>query len=187
MADKKGYTGTERIVAAGFGGQGIMVLGKLLSLAAMKEGKQVTWMPSYGAEVRGGTAHSMTVISDEAIASPVVSTPAICIVMNRPSLLKFKDRIEKGGLLVVNTSLVKDKLKKKGIDVLEVPATDMANDLGNVKVANMVILGALIKKKKIVSIKTITDSLSDIFGSKNKKIVDLNKLAVKRGWEEASA
>jgi len=175
----------EEIVSAGFGGQGIMLLGKLLSLCAMKEKKKVTWMPSYGAEVRGGTAHSMVIVSSKEIASPVVSQPTTCIVMNRPSFAKFKDKVKKGGLLLINSSLVKDKFEKKGISVLKIPATEIANKLGNERVTNMVILGAYLRKRKIVALETAMVSLKDIFASKSKKIIELNELAVKKGWEEA--
>jgi len=177
----------EEIVSAGFGGQGIMVLGKLLSLAAMREGKNVTWMPSYGAEVRGGTAHSMTIISAEPIASPLVSEPTSCIVMNVPSFMKFKDRIKKGGLFVINSSLVKDAVKRKDLEVFKLPATEIANRLGNVKVANMVLLGAYLKRRGTASLKTAASCLKDIFSDKDNSIISLNEDAIKKGWEEASA
>lgn len=173
----------EEIISAGFGGQGIMILGKLLSLAAMRENKKVTWMPSYGAEVRGGTAHSMTIISSEPIASPVVSKPTTCIVMNKPSFVKFKDRVKKGGLFVINSSLVKDKFKNRDIEVLEIPATDIASELGNIKVANMVILGGYLKKKRTVSLETALNCIEEIFASKGKEIMDLNGRALRKGWE----
>lgn len=174
----------EEIISAGFGGQGIMLLGKLLSISAMKENKHVTWMPSYGAEVRGGTAHSMVKISTRKIASPVVDKPTTCIVMNRPSFIKFKDRVKKGGLFLINSSLVKDEFKRKDIRALRIPATDIATELGNVKVANMVMLGACLKTKAVVSLNTAISSLRDIFASKDKEIISLNELALRKGWEE---
>ena len=134
----------EEIIFAGFGGQGIMLMGKALSYAAMNNGKHVTWMPSYGAEVRGGTAHSMVIISDEIIASPVVKEPSMCIVMNRPSLQKFETKVKKNGFLIVNKSLIDIDAERKDIDILNIPATSMASELGNLKVANMVMLGALL-------------------------------------------
>lgn len=175
----------EEIVSAGFGGQGIMLLGKLLSFCAMREKKHVTWMPSYGAEVRGGTAHSMVIISDKKIASPVVKQPTTCIVMNRPSFIKFKDRMRKGGSLFINSSLVKDKFKRSGIKVFRIPATEIANRLGNTKVANMVIMGAYLRKRGAVSLKTVISCLDYIFHSKSKEIMELNKSALKKGWEKA--
>jgi len=175
----------EEVVSAGFGGQGIMLLGKLLSLCAMKEKKEVTWMPSYGAEVRGGTAHSMVIVSSKEIASPVVSQPTTCIIMNRPSFVKFKDKVKKGGLLLINSSLVKDKFEKKGISVLKIPATEIANKLGNERVANMVILGAYLKEKGTVSLEAAISCLKEIFASKSEKLIDLNERALRKGWEEA--
>jgi len=175
----------EEIVSAGFGGQGIMLLGKLLSLCAMREEKNVTWMPSYGAEVRGGTAHSMVIISDTKIASPVVKQPTTCIVMNRPSFIKFKDRMKKGGLLIINSSLVKDRFNGSGIKVFRVPATEIANRLGNMKVANVVIMGAYLRKRGAVSLKTAISCLKYTFRSKSREIIELNERALKKGWEEA--
>jgi len=175
----------EEVISAGFGGQGIMLLGKILSLSAMKERKEVTWMPSYGAEVRGGTAHSMVIISDKQVASPIISKPTTCIVMNRPSFVKFKDRMKKGGLFLINSSLIKDKFKGENIRTFRIPATDIAEKLGNIKVANMVILGAYLKKKGIVSLKTAISCLKDIFASKEGKIIELNRRALKKGWEKA--
>jgi len=173
----------ESIISAGFGGQGIMLLGKLLSFSALKKKKQVTWMPSYGAEVRGGTAHSMVIISDEPIASPIVINPTTCIVMNRPSFIKFKDRINKGGLFIINSSLIKDKFDKKGVTILKIPATDIASELGNIKAANMVILGAYLKKSGLFSLETASSCLKDIFAYKDNKIIELNKRALKKGWD----
>lgn len=169
----------EEIICAGFGGQGILLLGKLLAFCAMKENKFNTWMPSYGAEVRGGTAYSMTVISNEPIPSPIVSMADTAIVMNSPSFRKFKDKVKKGGLLIVNSSLVKNIPRIKKIKIIKLPFTDIALNLGNVKVANVVALGAYIKKTKIVSIKTALKAIEESF--KDKKLVVLNKLAVLKG------
>lgn len=169
----------EEIICAGFGGQGILLLGKVIAFCAMKENKFNTWMPSYGAEVRGGTAYSMTKISDEPIASPIVGSPDTCIVMNEPSFRKFRAKVRSGGSLIVNSSLVKDIPKLKGIKIVKIPFTDIATTLGNVKVANMVALGAYIKCAKVVSTKTALKAVEDFV--KDKKLVVLNKLAILKG------
>lgn len=169
----------EEVICAGFGGQGILLLGKVIALCAMKENKFNTFMPSYGAEVRGGTAYSMAIISDEPIPSPIVVSPDTSIVMNAPSFRKFKDRVKKGGLLLVNSSLVKNISGTKRIKIVKLPFTDIAKQLGNVKVANMVALGAYIKKKKVVSIKTGLKAMEEFM--KDKKLIVLNKLAILKG------
>ncbi|NQT90937.1 MAG: 2-oxoacid:acceptor oxidoreductase family protein, partial [Candidatus Omnitrophica bacterium] len=138
---------TEDIICAGFGGQGIMLLGKFIAFGAMKKGFNVSWMPSYGAEVRGGTAHSMVVVSDEEVASPVVISCDTAIVMNGPSLDKFLPRIRPKGTLILNSSLIDDGIKKKGVTIIEAPMTDIAIKLGNVRAANVVALGQFMKKK----------------------------------------
>src|SRR3989338_680021 len=124
----------EEIICAGFGGQGIMLMGKLLSYAGMKRRYNVTWMPSYGAEVRGGTAHCMVVISDKDIPSPILDKPDICIVMNAPSMIKFERSVKKGGLLIINTSLIPDKLRRRDLNVIKLPFTDIAQRLGSIRV-----------------------------------------------------
>lgn len=170
----------EEIVCAGFGGQGIMFLGKLLALAAMKEDKFVTWMPSYGAEVRGGTAHSMVVISDKEIASPVVTHPTCALVMNQPSLDKFLPKTKAGGLVIVNTSLAKIKNSKVDLDILEIPATEMAAQLGNVKVANMIVLGAYLSKRKTISLENVIRALRETL---TVQLQELNIKALNSGFD----
>ena len=141
----------EEVIMAGFGGQGIMLAGKLLAHTAMKAGNEVTFMPSYGPEMRGGTANCMVVIADEAIASPLVARPASLIVMNEASLKKFAPCVKPYGLLIMNSSLIDidpaQYLQDKTIEVLAVPADDIANELGSTKSANMVALGAYLQKR----------------------------------------
>jgi len=175
---------TEKIICAGFGGQGIMLLGKLLAAAALIEGKHTTWMPSYGAEVRGGTAHSMIIISDEPVASPVVKDPTSCIVMNGPSYKKFAKRVQKRGLLIINSSLVKDFPKTNGIDIVSAPFTEMASELGNVRVANMIAAGAYIAKKQVISRKSLEKALKAILPLNRTKLLDLNKKAIEKGMSQ---
>ncbi len=176
----------EDIIFSGFGGQGIMFMGKALSYAAMKNGKFVTWMPSYGAEVRGGTAHSMVIISDEPIATPLVKEPSLCVVMNKPSLQKFEKRIKKRGLLIINKSMVEGLNSRRDIDILEIPATDMAFTLGNTRVANMIVLGALLAKKELLPLDVLVDSLESIIPKKRQDSIAVNKEALRKGYEYGS-
>jgi len=176
----------EDIIFAGFGGQGIMFMGKALSYTAMNEDKFVTWMPSYGAEVRGGTAHSMVIISDSSIASPVVREPSICIAMNKPSFDKFEDKVKAKGLLVINSSLVQASPKRKDIDILKVPATDMAFNLGNQRVGNMIMLGALLAAKDIVKVDFLIASLIELIPENRKGLASINKEAIRQGYEYCS-
>lgn len=170
----------EEIICSGFGGQGIMMLGKLIAQGALNKGFNVTWMPSYGAEVRGGTAHCMVIVSDEEVASPVVSLCDTAVVMNRPSLKKFVSRIRPKGLLLLNSSLADAKVERKDIAVLRIPMTDIAHSLGNVRVANMVALGAYIKKKKIFTKIIAFEGIKKVFGDK-KELVDVNIKALEEG------
>lgn len=176
----------EDIIFAGFGGQGIMLMGKVISYAAMNKGKFVTWMPSYGAEVRGGTAHSMVIISDTAIASPIVREPSICVVMNIPSLQKFENKVKVKGMLIINKSLTDIAAKRKDIDILEIPATDMASRLGNSRVGNMIILGALLARKNILPVESLTESLKDVIPERLHKMIPINEEAIKKGYEYGS-
>lgn len=176
----------EDIIFAGFGGQGIMLMGKALSYAAMKKGKFVTWMPSYGAEVRGGTAHSMVVISDLPIASPIVREPSICVVMNKPSFQKFENKVTKGGLLVINKSLIDASSERDDIDILEIPATDMASSLGNTRIANMIALGGLLAKRNIFKAQILIDSLKNVISKGRKNMIPINEEAIKKGYEYGS-
>jgi len=171
----------EELVAAGFGGQGIMLLGKLIASAGMLEGRHVTYIPSYGAEVRGGTAHCNVIVSDEEIASPVVASPATAIVMNHPSLVKFEPRLTPGGLLVVNTTLMLAPPKRSDIEIAIVPATEIADKLGAIQAANMVMLGAYLARKPIVSTETIVEVLRRILPKRRHHLIGINEEALKSG------
>lgn len=171
----------EEILCAGFGGQGIMLAGKLLAEAALLDGKYVTWMPSYGAEVRGGTAHSMIKISANYVGSPVIKNPSICLVMNYPSLVKYENAVRPGGLLVVNKSLSEKPARRKDITVVNIPMTKIAYLLGNVKAANMVGLGALVKKTKVVSKDSLLKALAELLKGKQ-GLISMNKKAFEKGY-----
>ena len=173
---------TSRIIFAGSGGQGIMLLGKVLAEAAMRENKHVTWLPSYGAEVRGGTSHCMLVISDKEIGSPYVEKADSLIIMNAPSLEKFRNRLEKKGLLILNSSLAAN-LAVGCAHILECPFTDIAIKLGNIKVANMVALGCFIARKKTVELESVFKGISSIAPSDKKYLVEVNKKALQEGMK----
>jgi len=172
----------ERIIIAGAGGQGIMLLGKVLAEAVMKENKYVTWLPSYGAEVRGGTAHCMVVISDQEIGSPYIDRPDTLIIMNGPSLERFKNRIRNKGLLIINSSLATDG-DYKNAHTLRYPFTDIAINLGNIKIANMVALGCFVAQKNIVEAKSILEVISEIAPSDKKNLIEINQKALKEGMK----
>jgi 2-oxoglutarate ferredoxin oxidoreductase subunit gamma len=171
----------ERMIIAGFGGQGVMVLGQLLAYAGMVEEKFVSWIPSYGAEMRGGTANCSVVISDKPIASPVISNASTVFAFNLPSLEKFQSRLIDGGRLFVNTSLIKKVPIRDDVQVIEVPANDVADDLGNIKVANMVMLGAYLKEVRAVSYDSIIRSLMMVLPKRRHNLIPLNEEALRRG------
>lgn len=173
----------EEVIIAGFGGQGVMLMGRLLAYAGMLEGKNVAWMPSYGPEMRGGTANCTVIISSEEIASPVVPYPRSIIVMNKPSLDKFEPTVQKDGLIIINESLIDQKVKRDDVRIVRVPANDIANKLGNLRVANMVALGTYVKKSGVVKLKTIFKALEKALAGRNQKLIDLNKKALKQGEE----
>jgi len=170
----------EKILIAGAGGQGIMLFGKVLAEAAMREGKQVTWLPSYGAEVRGGTAHCMVAISDAEIASPFIDKADTLIIMNSPSFERFKKGIKNKGLLIVNSSLVTQEIGQNDY-VFKHPFTDLALELGNIKVANMLALGYLIAKKKIIDLKTVFEVIESIAPADKRGLIEINKKALQKG------
>lgn len=173
---------TERIIIAGAGGQGVMLMGKILAYAAMKENKHVTWLPSYGAEVRGGTAHCMVTISNEQIGSPYIDKADALIIMNEPSWERFKLRIKPQGMLFINSSLVRRNIGNRP-RMIKQPFTDIAIKLGNIRVANIVALGCYLAKKKIIDIKTVLTSIEQIAPQDKKNLIEINKQAIFAGTE----
>ncbi len=174
------------IIMAGFGGQGIMTMGQLLTYAGMKEGFEVTWMPSYGPEQRGGTANCGVVISDRPVASPVVTKPTDAIVMNRPSLDKFAPKVQAGGNLFINSSLVEvedSEIDNEQIEIFRIPTNEIAEELGNVRVANMPILAAFVAHTGYVEVDTLKASLADVFPPRHHDLLPLNEKAMDRGVE----
>ncbi len=172
---------TNEIMIAGFGGQGVMAIGKTLAEAGMKEGKAVSWLPSYGPEMRGGTANCCVVISEEEIVSPIVLDPSELIAMNLPSLLKFEPTVKAGGTIFVNSSIISEKVTRQDVRAIYVPCLDIANELGNAKVANIVMLGAYIEAMGNLGTDTIKEMLVHMFTGPKAKLVDLNIEALRRG------
>ena len=170
---------TEKVIFAGFGGQGIMSMGQLLTYAGMLEEKEVSFLPSYGPEMRGGTANCSVILQDSPIGSPVISHDATtAIVMNYPSLQKFESEVMAGGNIIVNSSLVEQKVKREDIHAYYIPANDLAIQLGNAKVANMIMLGAYCKLNKIVKIDWILEALKKVFGGGKEKLIPINRQAL---------
>ena len=172
---------TNEIIVSGFGGQGVMAIGKTLTEAGMKEGREVSWLPSYGPEMRGGTANCCVVLSDETIVSPIVLEPSELIAMNLPSLLKFEPMVKSGGTIFVNSSVVDKKVERDDVKAVYVDCLKIADELGNPKVANMVMLGAYIEAMKNLSTETIKEMLVHMFTGPKASLVELNIEALKRG------
>ncbi len=170
------------VTFAGFGGQGIMTAGKLLALAGMREGREVCWIPSYGPEMRGGTAYCTVVVADKTIGSPVISNPRYGVVFNRPSLEKFGPRVKPNGLLVINSSLIDITSERDDIDELLVPFNDIANSLKNGRSVNIVALGAFVARSKIVGVDTQEQVLKDQF-AKKPAVAEINVKTFRAGVE----
>jgi len=171
----------EEIIISGFGGQGALFAGQLLTYTGMDEGWHVTWMPSYGPEMRGGTAHCIVILSDDIIGSPIIRQPSICIAMNPPSMEKYEPLVKPGGLLVANSTLVRTRSGRDDITALYVPANDLAAELGNVKMANVVLLGAMLAKREILPIESVKHTLEIHIPKHRQRIVEPNKRALDRG------
>ena len=171
----------KEIIISGFGGQGVMAIGKNLVEAGMAEGLEVTWSPSYGPEMRGGTANCHVVLSDRAIGSPLILHPTELIAMNAPSLTKFGPSVVPGGLVLVNSSVVKEKVEREDVRILYVPCADIAQELGNGKVANMVMLGAYIAATGALKAETVEAMIHHMFTGPKAKLVPLNLKALEAG------
>jgi 2-oxoglutarate ferredoxin oxidoreductase subunit gamma len=172
-----------KTIFAGFGGQGVLMMGYSLAHSAMNKGYQVTYLPSYGAEVRGGTANCTIAVADEEITSPVASEPDYLVVMNSPSLLTFENRVTPGGTIFLNSSIVDVLPIRRDVKICAVPCGDMARELGNVRVANIIMMGAFIKKTVIVPADVYLKSLGTIMGSKKKSVAEINQKAFAAGYD----
>lgn len=173
------------VVIAGFGGQGVLLAGLVLCHAGMRAGLNVAWIPSYGPEMRGGTANCTVILSEDEVGSPIVSRPSAALVMNEPSLAKYAERVRPGGCLVVNRSLVASSVTRCDIHVVEVEANAVAAALGAERAANMVALGALVKATGVLPLETVAAALEETLGEEKKELVEPNQLALRRGAELA--
>ncbi|MCK9557935.1 MAG: 2-oxoacid:acceptor oxidoreductase family protein [Candidatus Cloacimonetes bacterium] len=178
---------TTELICAGFGGQGVLTIGKFLAKAGMKEGKNVSWLPSYGPEMRGGTANVSTVVSDEPIASPIVSFPDILVALNQPSIDKFAPSLRPGGVLIYNSNMCPHGCKREDITKISAPMVDIANEIGNQMVMNMLAIGIIIGKTGIIRYETMEDDLTGFMKAKNPELLELNLKAIKRGIEIGKA
>lgn len=174
----------KRIIIAGSGGQGILFIGKLIAYSAMLEGKEVTWFPSYGAEMRGGTANCTVIISDEMIGSPITRNPDILIVMNKASYNRFSERVIKNGILLYDSSLIPSINRRHDIRIVGVPASEMASKKNYTNLANMVMIGAFSYITNLISLDSILKGIDDIVPSHRKELIAINKELVKKGYEQ---
>lgn len=168
---------------AGFGGQGVVSAGYLLAQAGMMEGKEVSFFPAYGAEMRGGTANCSVVVATDEVSTPIVSAPDTVIVFNEPSLAKFEPMVKPGGLLIINSSLVNSRATRSDIKVLYVPCNEIAGELGNAKIMNMVALGAFAAATGAMSVDAIARALPKVYRKLKPEVIELNVKALKRGAE----
>ena len=171
----------EQNIFAGFGGQGVLLMGQLLAYAGMLEDKEVSWLPSYGPEMRGGTANCSVVVSDSPVASPIVTMATTVVAMNRPSLDKFEDSVLPDGKLFINSSIIDKKSDRGDVEVYYVPCNEIAEELGNPRVANMVMLGAYIEKTKCVDFESVLQALLYKLGEKKAHLRPLNREALNKG------
>lgn len=169
------------VIIAGFGGQGVLFAGQLLSYAAMDSGKEVTWIPSYGPEMRGGTANCTVIVADEEIGSPLVRHPKAVVAMNLPSLDKYEPSIVTGGVLIVNSSMVNREVKRKDIHAVMVPGNEIAESLGDKRMTNMALLGSLLANLPILSLEAIQKALEQHLPVRHQKLLPLNYEALRKG------
>ena len=172
---------TEEIIFAGFGGQGVLSMGQTLAYSAMGEGKNVSWMPSYGPEMRGGTANCITIVSDEQISSPIVSKFDTAVILNQPSMEKFESQVQQNGVIIYESTNILKASERKDIEIYPIPAAEEANKLNNTKIANMVLLGAYLERKPIVSINSIIEALKKVLPERYHNLLAVNRQALEVG------
>lgn len=173
---------TNQILIAGFGGQGVLFAGKFLAYKGLLEEKQISWLPSYGPEMRGGTANCSVIISDEPVGSPIVSNPDALIAMNLPSLDKYEPAVAPGGKVFIDSTLIDRKVLRDDIDAYYIPATKMAADAGIPTLANMIILGKMIKETGAVSFENLLDAMKKVVSAKRAELMDINIKALESGY-----
>ena len=174
----------KQFLIAGFGGQGVLLIGQLIAKAAMRQGYEVSWMPSYGPEMRGGEANCAVVVSDEPIGSPLVSEPPVLVAMNKPSLVKFMPMMAAGGTLLYNASLIEGVALREDIRAIPVPCNQIAERLGNARVSNMVMLGAMQAVTEVVTEENLVQTLRDWLGEKKAHLLEVNCAAIRAGQEQ---
>ena len=174
---------TYETIMAGFGGQGLLFSGKVLAYAGLIENRELSWLPSYGPEMRGGTCNCSVIISDEPVGSPIIAHPNVLMVMNEPSLDKFEDSVAPGGTVFVDSSLISRKVKRADVEVVYIPATQMATAMEAASLANMIILGAIVEKLGCVKPETVVDALKHTISARKANLLDLNLKAVEAGRE----
>ena len=172
---------TNEVIMAGFGGQGLLFSGKVLAYAGLLENRELSWLPSYGPEMRGGTCNCSVIVSDEPVGSPIIAHPNVLMVMNEPSLDKFVETVAPGGTIFVDSSLIARKVKRTDVEVVYIPATQMAKDMEATSLANMIILGAIVEKLGCVKGETIVDALKHVISARKANLLDLNLKAVAAG------
>ncbi|MCR4994746.1 MAG: 2-oxoacid:acceptor oxidoreductase family protein [Bacteroidales bacterium] len=174
---------TEEIIISGFGGQGVLSMGKILAYSALMEGKEVSWMPAYGPEQRGGTANVTVIVSDERISSPIVSTYDTAIILNQPSLEKFEQSIKPGGTLIYDGYGISVPPQRKDIHIYEINAMDAAAEMGNPKGFNMIVLGALLKVRPLVTVENVLKGLRKTLPERHHHLIPANEAALRKGME----
>lgn len=173
----------EEIIIAGFGGQGVLSMGMTLAYAGMIEEKEISWMPSYGPEMRGGTANCITIISDNKISSPIISVFDSAIILNQPSMDKFENSVKTGGLLIYESTNIKEISKRTDIEIIGIPAAQEASNMKNSRFINMIMLGAYLQKRSTVKIDSIIEALKKVLPERYHNTLPLNKAALERGAE----
>ncbi len=176
---------TEEIIIAGFGGQGVLSMGMILSYGGMMEGKEVSWMPSYGPEMRGGTANCITIVSDEKISSPIISKFDTVIALNQPSLDKFESAVKPDGLLIYESTNMVNPPTRSDVEIIAIPGADEAAKMGNTKVMNMIMLGAFYNKRKVIAYESIIEGLKKVLPERYHHLIPLNEEALHKGMELA--
>ena len=174
---------THEIIISGFGGQGVLSMGKILAYSGLMEGKEVTWMPAYGPEQRGGTANVTVIVSDEPVSSPILSSYDVALVLNQPSLDKFEPKVKKGGILIYDGNGINMPPKRKDINVYRIDAMDTAAKLNMIKVFNMMILGGLMKVRPVVTIESVLKALRKTLPERHHHLIPMNEEAIRKGME----
>jgi 2-oxoglutarate ferredoxin oxidoreductase subunit gamma len=176
-----------KTVFSGFGGQGVLMMGYVLAVAGMEEDKHVTFLPAYGAEVRGGTANCTVVVSDKEIASPVASSPEFVVAMNYPSMIKYRNMVKTGGSMFLNSDLISETPQRNDVRVVLVPANSLAHEMGNDRGLNMIMLGAVVAETGIVAAESLEDAVQTVLQGKKQSLIDMNRQALLRGAQYISS